>query len=101
MGGCMSSPKNVYEGGEAPVEPITPKAAEGDNVPQENKEEVEKKEEPLIDISEPPIEAKAETEAEAEVAAPAIAEEAKKEEEAKPAEEAEKKDEIDVPLITL
>ncbi|MED6174051.1 hypothetical protein PIB30_065222 [Stylosanthes scabra] len=89
----MSSPKNVYEA-EAPVEPITPKAAEGDNVPQENKEEVEKKEEPLIDVSEPAME-------EAEVAAPAVAEEAKKEEETKPAEEAEKKDEIDVPLITL
>ncbi|KAL4276544.1 hypothetical protein HN51_059241 [Arachis hypogaea] len=88
MGGCMSSPKNVYEG-EAPVEPITPKAAEGDNVPQENKEEVEKKEEPLVDVSEP-----AKEEAKAEAAAPG-AEEAKKEE------EAEKKDQTDVPLVTL
>ena len=60
MGGCASKPKD-FDSHSAPLPaeaPATPKKAEGETVPQENKEGGEtKKEEPLIDISEPAQEA--------------------------------------------
>ncbi|KAA8540115.1 hypothetical protein F0562_026807 [Nyssa sinensis] len=60
MGGCASKPKALGSGTEpVPREaPDTPKKAEGETLPQENNNGGEtKKEEPLVDLSEPAEEA--------------------------------------------
>ncbi|OIV96901.1 hypothetical protein TanjilG_00483 [Lupinus angustifolius] len=86
MGGCVSSPKDLEleEGEQAPIEsPNSPKNAEGETLVQEtkeggDKEESEKKEEPLVDAAaetkeenkEEKVDALAETKEEAKVEQP-------------------------------
>ncbi|XP_020229127.2 uncharacterized protein LOC109810149 [Cajanus cajan] len=85
MGGCVSGPKDVAlnEGEEAPIEtPVTPPNVEEkvDVAQENNQEEAEKNEEPLVDVSdskEEKVEAKVE---EAEVVAVVETKEPEKEE---------------------
>ncbi|KAE9608793.1 hypothetical protein Lalb_Chr08g0239431 [Lupinus albus] len=94
MGGCVSSPKDLElnEGEQAPIEsPNSPKNVEGETLAQETKEvgekeESEKKEEPLVELSgnkEEKVDAASEAKEEAKV------------------EEPKAEDKKDEPLVTL